>query len=179
VLSSIDRVEIMPFVKMHRQVTTANALKDTERDPMLKSLANNRTLMFYATAISIAQITRNVLKVNASVRKDLRHKERFVSTSMSAEIREIFAVNELHAVIFPEAINVNAMPDLLARLRDYHVKNLALTFNVGLTPIAKSKRTKRFAFVRKVGHSYPLIFLKGAWTLMSAIALMDHLVCVA
>lgn len=58
--NSIDHVEITPFAKMHRQVTTANVLRDTERDPMLKSHVNKQTLMFYVIVISTAQTTPSV-----------------------------------------------------------------------------------------------------------------------
>lgn len=96
----------------------------------------------------------------------------------NAERIETFVAIEQLVLTYPEVINVNAMRDLLVRLHVCHVKNLVLTFSVGRMHIVKSKKMKRFVFAKKVGLSYPLIFPKVVWILMSAITLMDRLACV-
>lgn len=102
-------MEISLFAKTLPQDITAYALKVIERGQMQRLLVNKLMSIFYARATLNVQTTPNVLKVNASVKKVLKHLDLYASILMNAEAIQTFVEIKQLVSTSLDPINVNAM----------------------------------------------------------------------
>lgn len=174
----INRVELTRFVRIRNQATSACARRDSKQSPMPKLLVRGPKSMSSVTVISIVRTMQNVLTVSASVRKDLKHPARSVPISTSVVKRHAFVDQKQNVQIYPVRSSVSVKLALLEHHHECHAKRPVKMSSVAHTLIAKRKRTKLSASVKKDGHSCQRTSQRDAWILTSAMHHRDRLECV-